>query len=302
MVSLTRRTALRTGAAAALAGLAGCSGGIGGSASASTTVYGDWTPEREGTGAESGGETMWAMEPADLAEARYALGDRYDLMAAFLEPPVPTMEFGELDSVYYTGGWTTSLYGVEAEFDRSEMVTAYREELGAETVNSTYSDYELYRVDATLHSYLVGVAEGRIAIAANGDRDRAALESLIDAREDGDRRVSNDGPLSSIQSAIGQEPYTRISIGDEVGIRVGETTPTAVATGFRVTDTEEELVSITTGFVLPETVTDPEAAVEARVNGDVSVGVLDFGDAEVSTEAGVVVATEERPIDDAISL
>ncbi|WP_161782069.1 hypothetical protein [Halolamina rubra] len=48
MVSLTRRTALRTGAAAALAGLAGCSGGIGGSASASTTVYGDWTPEREG--------------------------------------------------------------------------------------------------------------------------------------------------------------------------------------------------------------------------------------------------------------
>ncbi|SFP28834.1 hypothetical protein SAMN05216277_102340 [Halolamina pelagica] len=38
-------------------------------------------------------------------------------MAAFLEPPVPTMEFGELDAVYYTGGWTTSLYGVEAEFD-----------------------------------------------------------------------------------------------------------------------------------------------------------------------------------------
>jgi len=300
MVSLTRRTALRTGAVAALAGLAGCSGGIGGSAS--TTVYGEWTPEREGTGAESGGESMWAMEPADLAEARYALGDRYDLMAAFLEPPVPTMEFGELDSVYYSGGWTTSLYGVEADFDQSSMVTAYQEELGAETVNSTYNDYELYRVDATLHSYLVGVGEGRIAIAANGDRDRAALEELIDAREDGERRVENDGPLASIQSAIGQESYTQISIGDEVGIQVGETTPTAVATGLTVSDTEKELVDITAGFVLPETVTDPEAAVEARVNGDASVGVLSFGDAEVSTEAGVVIATEERPIADAISL
>ncbi|NHX36619.1 MULTISPECIES: hypothetical protein [Halolamina] len=182
------------------------------------------------------------------------------------------------------------------------MITASREALDAESVNSTYRDYEFYRVDATLHSYLVGVADGRIAISANGGRDRAALESLIDAREDGAGRVENDGPLASIQSAVGQESYTRISIGDEVGIQVGETTPTAVATGFSVTDTEDELVRITTGFVLPETVTDPEAAVEGRVNGDAAVGVLRFGDAEVGTEAGVVIATEERPVADALSL
>jgi hypothetical protein len=82
---------------------------------------------------------MRAMKPSTLAENRYALGDRYDLMAAFLEPPVPTMAFGELDSVYYNGGWTSSLYGVAAEFDQSEMVDAYQQELDAETVNSTYS-------------------------------------------------------------------------------------------------------------------------------------------------------------------
>ncbi|NHX36618.1 MULTISPECIES: hypothetical protein [Halolamina] len=72
--TLTRREALRVGGAAALAGIAGCSGGVGGNANA--TVYGEWTPERDGTGAEPGGESMWAMEPVDLAETRYALGDR----------------------------------------------------------------------------------------------------------------------------------------------------------------------------------------------------------------------------------
>ena len=297
--TVTRRDALRIGGAAAVAGIAGCSGGIGGSASA--TVYGQWTPEREGSGAEQGGESMRAMQPADLDENRHTLGDRYDLMAAFLEPPVPTMAFGELDSVYYNGGWTSSLYGVEAEFDQSAMVSAYQDELDAETVNSTYSGYELYRVDATLSSYLVGVADGRIAIAAAGDQDRAAMESLIDAREDDERRVSSDGPLASIQSAVGQESYTQVSIGDDVGIEVGETAPTAVATGFSVADSEEELLSITSGFVLPETVTDPEAAVEARVEADASVGVLDYGDADVSTESGVVVATQERHVDDALA-
>ena len=297
--TLTRRDALRAGGAAAIAGLAGCSGGIGGSGSA--TVYGDWTPDREGSGADQSGESMRAMKPSTLAENRYALGDRYDLMAAFLEPPVPTKEFGQLDSVYYNGGWTSSLYGVEAEFDQSEMVSAYQEELDAETVNSTYSGYELYRVDATLSSYLVGVAEGRIAIASSGDQDRAAMESLIDAREDGERRTSSDGPLSSIGSAVGQESYTGISLGDDVGTQVGEVTPTAVAKGFSVSNAEEELVSITSGFVLPETVSDPEAAVEARVNSDTSVGVLSYSEADVTTESGVVVATEERPAGDALS-
>lgn len=295
--TLSRRDALRVGATAALAGLAGCSGSIGGSA----TVYGRWTPEQEGSGADQSGESIRAMEPAELADGRYTLGDRYDLMAAFLEPPVPTMEFGELDAVYYNGGWTTSLYGVEAEFDQSTMVDAYREELGAETVNSTYSGYELYRVDATFSSYLVGVAEGRIAISSNGDQDRAAIESLIDAREDGTRRTNNDGPLSSIQSAVGQESYTQISIGDDVGIQVGQTTPTAVAMGFSVTDTEEDLVRLTIGFILPSTVTDPEAAVEARLGADASVGVLNYSDAEITTESGVVVATEERPVDDGLA-
>ncbi|GAB7013214.1 hypothetical protein [Halolamina salina] len=295
--TLTRRDALRAGSAAALAGLAGCSGVLGGSA----TVYGRWTPEREGSGANRSGESIRAMEPVDLAEARYVLGDRYDLMAAFLEPPVPTMEFGELDAVYYNGGWTTSLYGVEAEFDRSAMIEAYRQELDAETVNSTYSGYELYRVDATLSSYLVGVGDSRIAISSNGDRDRAAIESLIDAREDGARRTSNDGPLASIQSAVGQESYTQISMGDDVGIEVGETTPTAVALGFGVPDTEEDRVSLTSGFVLPDTVSDPEAAVEARLSADASVGVLNYADPEISTDAGVVVATEERPVDDGLA-
>lgn len=297
--TLTRRDALKAGSAAALAGLAGCSGGIGGGGSA--TVYGQWTPDREGSGANQSGESLRAMQPSTLDENRHTLGDRYDLMAAFLEPPVPTLEFGELDSVYYNGGWTSSLYGVEAEFDQSAMVSAYRDELGAETVNSTYSGYELYRVDATLSSYLVGVADGRIAIASNGDNDRAAMESIVDAREDGERRVSSDGPLASLQSAVGQDSYTEISIGDEVGIQVGETTPTAVSTGFSVTNSEEDLVTIASGFILPETVTDPEAAVEARVNADASVGVLSYSEAEISTDAGVVVATEERHVDDALS-
>jgi len=297
--TLTRRDALKAGSVAALAGLAGCSGGIGGGGSA--TVYGQWTPDREGSGANQSGESLRAMQPATLDENRHTLGDRYDLMAAFLEPPVPTLEFGELDSVYYNGGWTSSLYGVEAEFDQSAMISAYQDELDAETVNSTYSGYELYRVDATLSSYLVGVADGRIAIASDGDSDRAAMESIIDAREDGERRVSSDGPLASLQSAVGQDSYTEIDIGDEVGIQVGETTPTAVSTGFSVTDSEEDLVTITSGFILPETVTDPEAAVEARVSADASVGVLSFSEAEISTNAGVVVATEERPVDDALS-
>jgi hypothetical protein len=297
--TLTRRDALRAGGVAAIAGLAGCSGGIGGSGSA--TVYGNWTPDREGSGADQSGESMRAMKPSTLAKNRYALGDRYDLMAAFLEPPVPTKEFGQLGSVYYNGGWTSSLYGVEAEFDQSMMVSAYQEELDAETVNSTYSGYELYRVDATLSSYLVGVAEGRIAIASSGDQDRAAMESLIDARENGERRTSSDGPLSSIGSAVGQESYTGISLGDDVGTQVGEVTPTAVAKGFSVSNAEEELVSITSGFVLPETVSDPQAAVEARVNSDTSVGVLSYSEADVTTESGVVVATEERPAGDALS-
>ena len=267
----------------------------------SATVYGRWTPEREGSGADQSGESIRAMEPAALAEGRFALGDRYDLMAAFLEPPVPTMEFGELDAVYYNGGWTTSLYGVEAAFDQSAMIDAYREELDAETVNSTYSGYELYRVDATLSSYLVGVADGRIAIAANGDRDRAAIESLIDAREDGTRRTSTDGPLASIQSAVGQESYTQVSMGDDVGVQVGETTPTAVALGFSVADAEEELVDLTSGFVLPDTVSDPEAAVEARLSADASVGVLNYSAPEISTSSGVVVATEERLVEDGLA-
>ena len=244
---------------------------------------------------------MRAMKPATLAENRYTLGDRFDLMAAFLEPPVPTKEFGELESVYYNGGWTSALYGVEAEFEQSAMVSAYQDELDAETVNSTYSGYELYRVDATLSSYLVGVAEGRIAIASSGDQDRAAMESLIDAREDGERRASSDGPLASIRSAVGQESHTAISLGEDVGTQIGEVTPTAVATGFSVTNDEEELVTATSGFVLPETVSDPEAAVEARVNSDTSVGVLSYSDAEVTTESGVVVATEEGPADDVFS-
>jgi len=295
--TLSRRDALRAGSAAMLAGLAGCSGGIGGSA----TAYGEWTPEQEGSGANERGESIRAMRPADLDAARHTLGDRYDLMAAFLEPPVPTMAFGELSTVYYNGGWTTSLYGVEAEFDQSAMVTAYQDELDAQSVNSTYSGYELYRVDTMLSSYLVGVADARIAIAANGDRDRAAMEALIDAREDGARRIDNDGPLASLDSALGQDAYTQVSVGDDVGLQVGETTPTAVGTGFSVTDTDEDLVTLNSGFVLPDTVTDPEAAVEARVNGDASVSVLNYGDADISTDAGVVLATEERPVGDALS-
>lgn len=297
--TLTRRDALRAGGAAMLAGLAGCSGALGGSGSA--TVYGEWTPEQEGSGANESGESIRAMRPTDLESARHTLGDRYELMAAFLEPPVPTMEFGELSTVYYNGGWSTSLYGVEAEFDQSAMVSAYQDELDAESVNSTYSGYELYRVDAMMSSYLVGVADGRIAIAANGDRDRAAMEALIDAREEGERRAGNDGPLASLDSALGQDAFTQVSVGDDVGLQVGETTPTAVGTGFSVTDTEEDLVTLNSGFVLPDTVTDPEAAVEARVNGDASVGVLNYADADISTEAGVVLATEERPVGDALS-
>jgi hypothetical protein len=168
-------------------------------------------------------------------------------------------------------------------------------------VGGCQSGYELYRVDATLSSYLVGIAEGQIAIAASGDQDRAAMESLIDAREDGERRVDSDGPLSSIASAVGQESYTAVSLGDDVGTQVGEVSPTAVAKGFSVSDAEEELVSITSGFVMPETVTEPEAAVEARLDAETSVGVLRYGEADVTTESGVVVATEERPAGDALS-
>jgi len=153
MVQLTRREALQTGAAAALAGLAGCSGSIGGSASA----YGEWTPEQEGSGAEEGGESMYAIHPSELSEARFALGDRYDAMAAFLDPPVPTLEFGELDTVYSTGGWLSRLYGIEAEFEQDEMVSAYESEQDADPAGSSYEGYELLRVDGTLSSYLVAV-------------------------------------------------------------------------------------------------------------------------------------------------
>jgi len=128
MVLLTRRDALRAGSVAALAGLAGCSGNIGGSAS----TYGKWTPAQEGSGADESGESRYAIRPSNLDAARHSLGDRYDVMAAFLDPPVPTLEFGELERVYSNGGWLTRLYGIEAEFEKSEMISAYESESDAD--------------------------------------------------------------------------------------------------------------------------------------------------------------------------
>ena len=297
MVRLTRRDALRTGAAVTLAGLAGCSGSLGGSA----TVYGNWTPAQEGSGADESGESMYSIRPAQLDEARHSLGDRYDAMAAFLDPPVPTLEFGELDSVYSNGGWLTTLYGVEAEFEKSEMVSAYQSESGAEPVDSSYEGYELLRVEGMISSYLVGVGDGRIAIAGAGDRDRAALEALVDARRGEARRVSSDGPLSSMQSAVGDESFLQLSLGEAVSTQVGNTTPTALCSGFSVADTENDLVSLVSGFDLPETVSDPEAAVESHLSTETTIGVASYSAPEITTNAGIVVATEERSVDSGLS-
>ena len=300
MVPLTRRDALRVGGAAALAGLtglAGCSGTIGGSA----TTYGKWTPAQEGSGADESGESMYALRPSDIDKARFSLGDRYDLMAAFLDPPVPTLEFGELDTVYSNGGWLRRLYGIEAEFEQSELVSAYVSELDAEEVGKSYEGYELLRVEGMISSYLVGVADGKIAIAGAGDRDRAALEALVDARTGEARRIDSDGPLASMNDAVGEEEFIQVSLGDAVSTRVGETTPTAVCSGFSVADAEEDLVSLVTGYDLPSTVSDPEAAVEAHLTGDISVGVARYNDPGITSGAGLVIATEERAVSGGLS-
>jgi hypothetical protein len=294
--SLTRRDALRAGSAAVLAGLAGCSGSIGGSAS----TYGKWTPSQSGSGADESGESMHTIHPTELDEARHTLGDRYDAMAALLDPPVPELAFGELSEVYSNGGWFTTLFGVEAEFEQDEMVSAYQSESDAEPVDSSYEGYELLRVEGMVSSYLVGVAEGKLAVAGAGERDRAALEALVDARRGEARRVDNDGPFSSFQSAVGDESFLQIALGDDVTTQVGETTPTAVCSGFSVTDTEEELVGLSTAYVLPETVTDPEAAVESHLSAESSIGVASYSDPEVTTESGVVLATEERSVADGL--
>jgi hypothetical protein len=243
---------------------------------------------------------MYAIHPNDLSDARFALGDRYDAMAAFLDPPVPSLEFGELDAVYSNGGWLTTLYGIEAEFEKSEMVSAYESEQDAEPVDSSYEGYDLLRVEGMVSSYLVGVAEGRIAIAGAGDSDRAALEALVDARRGEARRVSSDGPLASMQSAVGDESFIQLALGDAVSTQVGDTTPTAVCSGFSVADAEEELVSLVSGFDLPETVSEPEAAVEGHLSGDVSVGVASYSEPEITTNSGIVVATEERAVTDGL--
>lgn len=297
MVHLTRRDALRTGAVAAIAGLAGCSGSVGGSAS----VYGKWTPAQGGSGADESGESMHAIHPTKLTEARFALGDRYDAIAAYLDPPVPTLAFGELSTVYSNGGWLSTLYGVEAEFEKSEMVSAYESESGAKPVGSSYEGYELLRVEGMVSSYLVGVAEGKIAIVAAGERDRAALEALVDARRGAARRVDSDGPLSTMQSAVGDESFLQLQLGDDVSTQVGETTPTAVCSGFSVANAEEELVSLVSGFDLPETVSEPEAAVESHLSATASVGVASYSEPEITTKSGVVVATEQRPVADGLS-
>lgn len=294
--ALTRREALRVGGTALLAGLAGCSGSIGGN----VTTYGKWTPEQSGSGAEESGESMHTIHPRELDEARHALGDRYTLMSELLDPPVPSLEFGELSTVYSNGGWFTMLYGIEAEFEQDEMVSAYETESDAEPVGSSYEGYELLRVEAMLSSYLVGVADGKIAIAGAGERDRAALEALVDARRGQARRVDGDGPLSSFSSAIGDESFLQLSLGDHVSTRIAETTPTAVASGFSVVDTDEELVGLTSAFSMPQTVTEPVVAVESHLETDATVGVASYANPEVTTESGVVVATEERPIDDGL--
>lgn len=300
MVPLTRRDALRAGGAAALAGLtglAGCSGSLGGSA----TTYGKWTPAQEGSGANESGESMYALRPSDLSNARFSLGNRYDLMAAFLDPPVPTLEFGELDTVYSNGGWLRRLYGIEAEFEQSELVSAYVSELDAEEVGNSYEGYELLRVEGMISSYLVGVADGEIAIAGAGDRDRAALEALVDARIGEARRIDTDGPLASMNDAVGEEEFIQLTLGDAVSTTVGETTPTAVCSGFSVTDTEEDLVSLVTGYDLPSTVSDPEAAVESHITADITVGVARYDDPKITTDSGLVIVTEERTVDDGLS-
>jgi len=293
----TRRGALRAGGAAAFVALAGCSSAIGGSA----TAYGHWTPTQSGSGADESGESMHTIRPTELDEARHALGDRYELMAEFLDPPVPTLEFGELDTVYSNGGWLTVLYGIEAKFEAEEMISAYETESDAEPVGSSYEGYELLRVEGMLTSYLVGVADGKIAIAGAGDRDRATLEALVDARRGESRRGDEDGPLASFSSAVGDESFLQLSLGDDVSTRVGETTPTAVCSGFTVSDTDEELVEVTSGFILPATVSDPEAAVESYFETQASVGVVAHSNPEVTTESGVVVATEERAIADGLT-
>jgi hypothetical protein len=293
---LSRRDALRVSGTALLATLAGCSGSIG----ASATTYGKWTPEQSGSGAEESGESMHSIRPTELDEARHALGDRYTLMSEILDPPVPSLAFGELSEVYSNGGWFTMLYGIEAEFDQAEMVSAYESESDAEPVGSSYEGYELLRVEGMFSSYLVGVADGKIAIAGAGERDRAALEALVDARRGAARRVDSDGPLSSFSSAIGDESFLQLSFGDHVSTRVSETTPTAVVSGFSVVDTEEDLVGLTSGFIMPQTVTDPEAAVESHLETETTVGVASYANPEVTTKSGVVVASEERPIEDGL--
>lgn len=293
---ITRRQLVRAGAAAGLAGVAGCSGSVSGSA----TTYGSWTPAQSGSGADESGESMHTIHPIELDDARHALGDRYTLMSEFLDPPVPSLKFGELSTVYSNGGWRTMLYGIEAEFDQDEMVSAYETELDAQPVGSSYQEYELLRVEGMVSSYLVGVAAGKIAIAGAGERDRAALEALVDARREEARRVDSDGPLSSFSSAIGDESFLQLSLGDDVATKIGQTTPTAVCSGFSVTDTAEELVTLRSGFILPATVSDPEAAVESHLGTKASIGVAAFGNPEVTTKSDVVVATEERTIADGL--
>lgn len=82
--------------------------------------------------------------------------------------------------------------------------------------------------------------------------------------------------------------------------QVIETTPTAACSGFSVTDMEEELVGLTTGYILPDTVTDPQAAVESHLTAESSIGVASHSDPEVTTESGVVVATEEWTVADGL--
>lgn len=297
--ALRRRDVLRGAAAAGVAGvtgLAGCSGSLSGS----TTTYGKWTPAAEGSGADDSGDSMTAMHPKTLDEHRHTLGDIYTAISTFLDPPVPTLAFGELDEAYVNAGWSSTLYGVEAEFEQSAMVSAYESEEEATNLDEAYEGHELLRVDSMAGDYLVGVGSGTIAIAASGENDRAALEALVDAQSGSARRVDGDGPFSDISAAMGDSPFASVSLGSGVNVAIKETRPTALGGTFSVTDGDEDRLKLRNGVVMPETVSDQKAAVEAHLEAEGRIGLFSYAEPTVTTESGVVLVSEERPVGEAL--
>ncbi|AEN04944.1 hypothetical protein Halar_1189 [halophilic archaeon DL31] len=56
-----------------------------------------------------------------------------------------------------------------------------------------------------------------------------------------------------------------------------------------------------TGYDLPETVSEPEAAVESHLSAEISVGVASYDEPEITTDSGLVILREERAVSDGLS-